>query len=53
MSQYSEAITQGLGYDIWAILKEQLVKNQKMCKEIRKLYTDHLREHGCGENADE
>lgn len=53
MTQYTDAITQGLGYEIWAILKEELVKSQKMCKEIRKLYADHVREHGCGGKPEE
>jgi len=48
LNEYTEAIKSGAGPDVWALMKERLQESQKRCRTIRKRFSDHVEEHGCG-----
>ena len=48
LNEYTEAIKSGVGRDVWVLMKEHLQESQKKCRAIRKRFTDHMEQCGCG-----
>ena len=47
LNEYTEALKSGVSADLWELMV-RLQESQKRCRTIRKSFTDHVAEDGCG-----